>query len=137
MAENDDYFGMGEAFPNWIAGDHMPESKLYYECHITIEPVFDNDLEVAAAIASKHHFRVADLLMQKRHSDLPTRSKYDTFMTGRHKNYQILRDKMLSTIRDLQDAGFKIWRYKIEDTICDSKLDDLYKVIPNGEKVHL
>ena len=39
MSENNgDYFGMGPAFPNWVAGDHMPESKLYYECHITIEP---------------------------------------------------------------------------------------------------
>ena len=136
MSENNgDYFGMGPAFPNWVAGDHMPESKLYYECHITIEPVFDERLALADCISDKNYFRVADLLMQKRHEDLPTRSKFDTFMTGRHKNDQILRDRMLSTIKDLQSHGFVVWRYKIEDTICDSKLDDLYKVIPNDNKI--
>lgn len=99
-----------------------PDSELYYECHVTIEPVFDDRLAQAAYIANLYQFRVADLLMQKRHEDLPTRSKFDTFMTGRHKNYMTLETRMYGLILNLQDSGFEIWRFKIEDTILDSKL---------------
>lgn len=38
----------------------------YYESHITIEPVFDDKLELASNIAIKYKFKVASLLMQKR-----------------------------------------------------------------------
>jgi hypothetical protein len=102
----------------------MNNSKLYYECHVTIEPVFDADLIKVGSIGEKYFFRVADLLMQKRHEDMPTRSKFDTFLTGRHMNYDVLQERMVALVKNLQECGYKIWRYKIEDTILDSKLND-------------
>lgn len=102
----------------------FPDSKLYYECHITIEPVFDDELSQVSAIAKSHGFQVADLLMQKRKQDSPERSKHDTFMTGRSKNYGWLSSAMSSLVVELQSAGYTVWRYKIEDTILDSKFSD-------------
>jgi hypothetical protein len=100
------------------------ESKLYYEAHITIEPVFDERLDLAKRLSAPYKFRVADLLMKKRESDTEERSANDTFMTGHGKIYLDLSLRMIQLIRQLQGHGFKVWRYKIEDTIIDSRHDD-------------
>lgn len=107
----------------------IPDAKYYFECHITIEPVYDERLELATEIAKKHKFIIAELLMRKRKEDTESRSKNDTFMTGRHSNYEILEDRMKSCIYYLQLNGFKVWRYKIEDTIIDSKQQDTLGLI--------
>ena len=100
-------------------------SKLYYECHVTIEPLFEQvRLDRAKVIAKVYGFSVADLLMQKRKEDTPERNKNDTFMTGRGKRYEELETRMAGLINTLQYEGFKEWRYKIEDTIVDSKFKD-------------
>ena len=82
-------------------------------------------LQGAINIGIPHKFVVADLLMQKRKVDTAERSKSDTFMTGRHKDYDILYARMAACIADLLKCGYKVWRYKIEDTIIDSKFDDV------------
>lgn len=98
--------------------------SLYYECHITVEPVFDDRLDLMKEICKGWGFRVADLLMQKRKADTPERSMNDTFCTGRHCDYDVLHDRMCLLIANLASEGFKIWRYKIEDAIIDSKYVD-------------
>lgn len=103
----------------------MTVSRLYYECHVTIEPVFDAKLALADIIAKKHHFKLADLLMQKRKEDTPERSRHDTFMTGHHKEYEVLFDRMVALIKDLKANGFQVWRAKVEDTLFDTKHGDL------------
>lgn len=100
------------------------EAKLYLECHITIEPVFDDRLEHVKSIAENNNFKVAALLMQKRETDTAERSKYDTFMTGHSKTLADIQQRMVKCITDLKNAGFKVWRYKIEDTIMDSRSYD-------------
>ena len=62
-----------------------------YECHVTINPVFGKDLEVVKIIAKNHNFKVANLLMQKRSSETPERSKNDTFMTSHHTDFLTIR----------------------------------------------
>lgn len=104
--------------------DHPDTPILYYEAHITIEPVFDERLIHAAALAQTHTFRVADLLMQKRKEDTAERSKHDTFMTGRHISYAVLLERMQNLVIDLQQQQYKVWRYKIEATVIDSKHGD-------------
>lgn len=99
-------------------------AHLYYEAHITIEPVFDARLETARELASKFGFRVADLLMKKREKDSAERSANDTFMTGHGKYYDDLRRAMAALIHELQTNRFKVWRYKIEDTVVDSRIED-------------
>ena len=107
-----------------------PPSRLYYECHVTIEPVFDDRLALADQIARRNRFRLADLLMQKRKDDSPERSRHDTFMTGRDKDFYILQAHMTQLIADLRADGFVVWRAKIEDTLYDTKYNDPWPETP-------
>ena len=104
-------------------------SKMYYECHVTIEPIFDDRLMTAQEIAKRHGFRVAELLMQRRKEDTQERSKDDTFMTGRSSLKDDLISRMRALMLELSSCGFMVWRYKIEDTIIDSKIDDVFGVL--------
>lgn len=100
-------------------------SRLYYEAHITIEPVFDAARDRAAEIAKASGFKLAHLLMQKRKDDTAERSKHDTFMTGHGKAYHDLCGRLVICVHSLHAAGFKVWRYKIEDTLIDSRTQDV------------
>lgn len=98
--------------------------SLYFESHITIAPVFDTALQKLKTICLLHGFHVANLLMQKRAEDQPDRSKYDTFCTGRDLDYEPLFQRTMTLVSALQEHGYTVWRYKIEDTLIDSKYDD-------------
>lgn len=92
---------------------------LYYEAHITIEPVFDGRLDSFKWHCGKFEFRVADLLIKKRQEDKPERSQYDTFATGRSKDYTDLKTRMMGLVDLLEVNDYKVWRYKIEATLID------------------
>lgn len=96
-----------------------PKPISYYESHITIEPVFGEDLEKVAQLAREHSFKVADLLMQKRKTDTPVRSSKDTFCTGRGKDYSDLEGRMMDLAKAIRMAGFDVWRTKIEAILYD------------------
>ena len=98
--------------------------SLYYESHVTVEPVFDTRLEQLKFICELHGFRVADLLMQKRPEDTPERSRFDTFCSSRSVDPAVLTQRMYDLCRACASAGFRVWRYKIENVIVDSKVDD-------------
>lgn len=100
------------------------DSRLYYECHVTIDPIFGEELNLAKIISKQWGFKVAELLMQKRKEDTPERSKYDTFMTGHAKNYEDLCRRMTCLIGALEVEGYVIRRAKIEDTLFDTKHGD-------------
>lgn len=102
----------------------MTESRLYYECHITIDPVFGEELERVREIAKGGGFKVAELLMQKRKEDTAERSKYDTFMTAHSKRYGDIYDRMKNTAATMVGSGFVVRRMKIEDTLFDTKHGD-------------
>lgn len=96
---------------------------IYFECHITIEPVFDKDLEKFKALCLQHGFKVAELLMQKRKEDSPERSQKDSFCTGRAKDYDSLFEKMNHLSQALKNNNFKVWRMKIEAILFDQKFN--------------
>lgn len=98
--------------------------KTYYECHVTIEPVYDDKLQEAKEIAARYKFKVADLLMKKRKEESEIRSDKDTFMTGHDNDRENLVAKMQHLIIVLKQNGFKVWRYKIEDVHLDSRIED-------------
>ena len=107
---------------------------IYFESHITIEPVFDERLVEASGIAEKYKFKIADLLMKKRKEDDPARSQYDTFMTGRSIYPDELQDNMCKLVKELQSKAFKVWRYKIEGVAIDSKFEDPFKLLAQDDK---
>lgn len=104
-------------------------ARLYFEAHVTIEPVFDDRRDQARILAECWRFRLAELLMQKRTVDTEERSAKDTFMTGHGKNLSDLRRRMAMLVGELRAAGFKVWRYKIEDTVVDSRVSDEYRLL--------
>ncbi len=110
----------------------------YYEAHVTIDPVFDDRLKQFDAIARAHGFRVATLLMQKRKEATPERGVNDSFCTGRSISYSDIKDRMIALLTALRDEGFRVWRYKIESTLLDSRYDDAefqldHREIPDKE----
>jgi len=106
--------------------------SLYFESHVTIEPVFDERLKELKTVCLKEGFRVADLLMKKRSKESARRSAHDTFCTGRDNDYETLLKRTLGLVTTLQAAGFKVWRYKLESTLLDSKIDD--SILPLGRE---
>ena len=106
----------------------MSNDFLYLEAHITFEPVFGDDLARLTRIAERNGFKVADLLMQKRLTDSAERSKYDTFMTGHGQDMLEMLNRTMCLVSEAKDAGFKIWRYKIEKAVIDSRHDDLLEL---------
>lgn len=107
----------------------MKAAQIYLEAHVTIEPIFGAKLEEATKIAEKHNFRVAKLLMQTNREGTEERSSKDTFMTG-HSLYQHdIKIRTKNLVKALQKQGFKVWRYKIEDTILDSRHQDIWNFL--------
>jgi hypothetical protein len=105
------------------------EALHYYECHITLEPIFDDRLEFADRISKAWGFKIADLLMKKRNVDTEVRSSKDTFMTAHSKHLGKIREDMSCLIRHLKSEGFVVWRYKIEDIVLDSRIKDELNLI--------
>lgn len=103
--------------------------RLYLEAHITIEPVFDERRGQAARIASAHNFKLAELLMHKERKVSAERSDKDTFMTGHSRYRSDLFDRTRNLVSRLQEAGFQVWRYKIEDTLLDSRTNDVWNLL--------
>lgn len=110
-------------------------TNLYYEAHITVEPVFDEELDRMKSLVRQHGFRVADLLMKKRVADTPTRSAYDTFCTARSENYDDIYSRTLNCVKLLGENGFRVWRYKIEDTLLDVRDPLHFELTPARKEV--
>lgn len=107
----------------------MKTENTYYECHVTIEPVFDEKREQVKTIANNYNFKVAELLMKKRKNETETRSDKDTFTTGHSKDRDDLVIRMFDLVNDLKSNGFKVWRYKIEDVHLDSRYGDILSLL--------
>lgn len=96
-------------------------TKMYYEAHVTIDPVED-DLQLAQLknLAEACQFRVAKLLLRKGRGP----STDDAFMTSRSDDWEEIKFNTRILVRNLRRAGFGVRRYKIEDTLMDSKIED-------------
>jgi len=99
----------------------MKEEVLYYESHITIEPIFDERLEMFEKFCRVFAFTPAKLFMQKERDETPERSNKDTFCTSKSTNKQELIERMNNLIGLLREFGYIVWRYKIEAVIVDEK----------------
>lgn len=96
---------------------------LYYECHITIEPVLhEMRRKVLAQLLSEFDFRLAELLFQRNREDTPERSAKDSFCTSRDSDFYRLEARMHWCIAQLRNQSFEVWRYKIEAAIVDVRI---------------
>ncbi len=95
------------------------QSTLYFECHVTL-PGAVHDEKLFGEICARFGFKPATFTMVK---DGPVP---DAFTSARDKSYAKLVQRMTDLIRALQLNGFFVSRYKIEDTLLDTK----YQVDP-------
>lgn len=95
-------------------------TNLYYESHITIDPVYEDGLEKFKEISAKYNFTV---------TKLKTTSTIDAFCTSRSKDYTQVVNDTICLVEALLDNGFHVCRYKIEDTIVDSQIEDRYGLL--------
>lgn len=105
-----------------------------YECHVTIEPVFDERLEELKELVKPFRFKVADLIMKKTFLDKEEPSKKDTFMTGHSTNWEDIQSRMINLITEVENNNYKIFRYKIEEILLDSREEDIFRLLKENTK---
>lgn len=95
------------------------KAKLYYEAHVTIDPVPEDKRLAVQTLADPFGCKLAKLLMQKGQP-----SNLDTFMTCHGKDLGQMESRVAGLVRRLQAVGLNVRRYKIEDTLMDSRNED-------------
>lgn len=98
------------------AAEHTTD--YYFESHITIDPVLDQEkLQELKDLVKPLGFRVAKLFMQKGDP-----SNLDSFMTAHAKDYYSIMRSTYSAVNKLEDRGYGVRRYKIENILLDVKV---------------
>jgi hypothetical protein len=92
-----------------------PTTELYFECHITVEPCGD-DYAKLEQIGKPFNFKPATFLMSKDDSLVA-----DAFISGRSRDYEDIVERMRGVLKVLATTGYTILRYKIENTLVDTK----------------
>ena len=98
-------------------------TKLYYESHVTVDPLEGLELNKFKSTCNNYGFKVAELLMVKEGFGLVNSDK-DSFCTTRSKNFDDISKRTKLLIYELNMVNIKVRRYKIEDTLIDSKISD-------------
>lgn len=110
------------------------KAELYFESHITIEPVFGTERERVTLMVQRFGFKLAKLIMRKEKSDLLTPHVDDTFMTAHGESLEDIQVRTAQCVATLRmEASVEVRRYKIEEAIIDSRFEDFMKlrVSPN------
>jgi hypothetical protein len=97
--------------------DAMYTTELYFEAHITIDPVPEDKLDDLRQFVKKYGFRVADLYKVN-----GERSVVDSFMTARDTEFKELDIRTAACVAALTMLGYTVRRYKIENTLLDVRL---------------
>lgn len=95
------------------------KSRLYYEAHITVEPATDRTFDQFRFAWSDDTWRVSSFS-----EDDVDQIEGKWFITCRHTSYQMIHTRVHNKVRELTEAGLTVQRYKIEDTLLDSKHGD-------------
>lgn len=103
----------------------MKIKSLYFETHVTFEPDFER-LSQIQAIAKQYGFHMGKLLLLKKEDES---SHKDMFFTDRKPSFSEAKDNMSQFMTAAIKAGFQPIRYKIEDCVLDSKIEDVMEVL--------
>jgi hypothetical protein len=98
-------------------------ARLYYEAHITVEPYeLGGDLDKTMQVAcDMWDMRVSTFLMVD-----PTGERPRAFTSLRGRAYNDVYERMRLAVSFLKANGHTVLRYKIEDTLFDSKRGDTF-----------
>ena len=95
------------------------QSRLYHEAHITVEPATDRTFDQFRMAWTDDQWRVS-AFSEDDVDDI--QGKW--FITSRHESYAALADMVRAQVEALEGGGLTVQRYKIEDTLLDSKHGD-------------
>ena len=95
----------------------------YFECHVTVAPVFNAQLELFKNICIKYNFKVAELLMKKDKDDPEILSQLDSFSSAKSNSFHEMKNRLANLLSELKSNSFTILRYKIEFSAWDSKYE--------------
>lgn len=98
----------------------MSEARLYYEAHVTVKGKnVDKDWAKFNAVAEHNGFRASRF-------DVDEVDHYDGawFLSYRTKRFDEMKDAIRSCLGWLRLNGYEVIRWKIEDTVLDSKHGD-------------
>lgn len=110
--------------------------SLYYEVHVSCEwpTPLDDQSEVVVWVylcgirdwAKGHGWHMGDLLMMKSEDE---RSRKDLFFTTRTETMGEAVAATREFIDRVRGHGFTLTRYKIEDTVLDSRINDEFEAL--------
>ena len=107
------------------------KSRLYYECHVTVEPPTSigrvNQLD---SLAKARGWRMSTFTMLKPGAEPP-----NAFISYRNQDYDKTCYSVAGVINALESVGFKVLRWKIEDTLFDSNKGDTLEMIRNADPI--
>ncbi len=98
-------------------------TRLYYEAHITVKPNLEiiplHDWHTFREWAEAHDFRASRF-------DVDEVDHYDGawFLSNRSTNLEEMKDRINYAVNILTQCNYKVLRWKIEDTLLDSKYGD-------------
>lgn len=100
-----------------------PHSVIYYECHITVEPVLNERLVILKGIAERLGFKLANLVKVNEPVEGKDQFRRDQFMTAHShpSGIEELCDRMKLLVTRLQTARYEVHRFKIEGVVLDSR----------------
>lgn len=97
-------------------------TDLYFECHITIDPLSDAQLALLQPWMDKFKFRSSKLLLRNSNGSAGEEFKDDFFLTTRGTDYDDINTRMCSMLDAIQLCRIKQRRFKIENTLLDVKV---------------
>lgn len=102
------------------------KARLYYEAHITVEAAPDDEWG-----RFSHSARVSGWRASRFSEDEVDDMDGKWFLSTRDIDYDKIKDDIISAICWMEDNGFQVLRYKIEDTLLDSKHGDTIEGLEN------
>lgn len=102
--------------------------SLYYEMHVTIEwpGIIHVETLKSAVRDTVPHWHMGDLLLMK---DDDVRSHKDVFFTARASTEISAWILTKAFIQLLHEWGYSVLRYKLEDTLVDSRIADEWCIL--------
>lgn len=102
------------------------KSRLYYEAHITVEAGTEDQWAYFAEGARSVGWR-ASKFSEDEVDDMSGK----WFLSYRHEILDVVKVTIIGIVRAINRLGFQVLRYKIEDTLLDSKHGDTIEGLEN------
>jgi hypothetical protein len=106
-----------------LNGRILMRARLYYEAHVTVEDSGVDWPEFAAA--ARHNGWRASRFSEDEVDDMSGK----LFLSARDQDLATITGLIDKEVRELEDAGLRVLRWKIEDTVADSKHGDLLEEV--------